>query len=168
MKLRIPIGVAAVFVALCALNAVLLNVALNKLKPIVADADMLPATTSTVLTTLVPSESKPLSAYAKILEHPAFFRSRAPFVPTPPPVIAAPSPPPVVLVTPTITVTGIFIKDQLKKAFVVQPNEQQGTWVSEGENLVGWTVHSVKPSGISLNKNGRTLEFHLYPATGLP
>jgi len=60
-------------------------------------------------------------------------------------------------------VAGIMIDDRLKKAYVVKPNEPQGTWVNEGDVVQGWTVQAIHPNGVALKQNQRMIEFALYP-----
>jgi len=111
-----------------------------------------------------PLQQKPLSAYNQVLEHPLFSKTRSPYVPPPPSAPSAAKQPPAITVPdPVLMVAGIMIDDRLKKAYVVKPNEPQGTWVNEGDVVQGWTVQAIHPNGVALKQNQRMIEFALYP-----
>jgi hypothetical protein len=112
--------------------------------------------------------AKPISAYGQILAQPVFFKTRAPYVVPPPrlvqpavPMVGKPPPPPVV--DPGFTVAGIIIGQGMRKAYIHTKSGQQGSWVSEGESLTGWTLQAIGPGGIKLQQQGRTIELELYP-----
>ena len=113
--------------------------------------------------------AKPISAYGQMLAQPVFFKSRAPYVAPPPPpvappapaVVQKPAPPPIV--DPGFTVAGVIIGQSVRKAYIHTKNDQQGNWVSEGENLTGWKVQAIDPAGVKLQQQDRTIELELYP-----
>ncbi|MGJ4945596.1 hypothetical protein ACQR1W_33895 [Bradyrhizobium sp. HKCCYLS1011] len=108
---------------------------------------------------------KPLEAYAQILVHPVFFKSRDPFVAPPP---TPPQPPPqtqslVAASDPGLIVEGVMIKAGLSRAFLLSRGGANGAWVSEGEAFQGWQVKSIDRTGVKLEQSGRPLELQLYP-----
>jgi hypothetical protein len=107
---------------------------------------------------------KPLGAYAQILAHPLFFKSREPFVAAPPP----PQPPPqtqssTAMSDPGLIVEGVMIRAGLSRAFLLSSGGMNGAWVSEGEVFQGWQVKSIDRSGVKLEQGGRPLDLQLYP-----
>jgi hypothetical protein len=56
-----------------------------------------------------------------------------------------------------------MITGGVRKAYLVKKADSQGTWASEGENLMGWKVHSVSAAGVTLQLQDRTVELLLYP-----
>src|SRR5262249_18010339 len=103
--------------------------------------------------------------YAQTLTRPIFFKTRAPFVPAPPPAAAvAPvaAPPPVV--DPGFVLGGVTITPAIKKAYLATRANPTGNWVSEGEDFLGWTVAAIDDGGVRLQQHGRSIELRLYPA----
>ena len=110
--------------------------------------------------------TKPIDAYSETLAHPIFFKTRLPFVPPPPP----PPPPPPKLVAPTpapvdpgLALGGIMIDRALKRAYLFTKSDPHGTWVTEGESFMGWTVQSINSEGTRLQQQDRAVELTLYP-----
>ncbi|WP_036043373.1 hypothetical protein [Bradyrhizobium yuanmingense] len=106
---------------------------------------------------------KQIAALGRTLATPAFFKSRAPYVPPAPaaaPVAAvAPVAPP-----PTVTVAGIVIDKRIKKALVVSPADNNGTWLSEGDQVMGWKVEAITTAGVTLRQNSSKLDVRMYPS----
>jgi len=50
-----------------------------------------------------------------------------------------------------------------KKAYVFGKGNTQGTWVSEGEIFLGWTVQSIDSGAAKVKQSNRVLELQLYP-----
>ena len=111
---------------------------------------------------------KPITDYTRTLARPLFAKTRTPFVPPPPPppapvrVMAAPPPAPVV-VDPGFAVGGVVIDGVLRKAYLMKKPEPRGTWVSEGDDFMGWKVKSISASAAELQQNDRMIELRLYP-----
>jgi hypothetical protein len=108
---------------------------------------------------------KPIDAYKQTLAHPVFFKSREPYVappppPPPPPNVVAPPP---VAVDPGLVLGGVMINRGNKKAYLFSKADPRGTWVSEGEMFLGWTIQSVDHAGARLQQQGRAIELLLYP-----
>jgi len=110
--------------------------------------------------------SKSINKYSETLAHPVFFKTRLPFVPPPP----APPPPPAKMVTPApapidpgLVLGGVMINRALKRAYLFTKSEPHGTWVTEGESFMGWTVQSIDSTGMRLQQQNRTVELTLYP-----
>jgi hypothetical protein len=106
---------------------------------------------------------KPVDAYSETLTHPVFFKTREPYVappPPPPPKVVAASPP---VVDPGLVLGGVFINRDIKKAYLFSKTDPRGTWVSEGENFLGWKVQSVDRAAVRLQQQDRTIEVLLYP-----
>ena len=110
--------------------------------------------------------AKPVDAYREILVRPIFFRSREPYVPAPPPpppAVAA-MPPPVV-VDPGLVLGGVMIKNGVRKAYLFsRANIAGGTWISEGQDFMGWSIRSVSGADAKLEQQGRSIDLRLYPS----
>jgi hypothetical protein len=106
---------------------------------------------------------KPAEAYREILAHPAFFKSREPFVPPPPAPVSTPVQPQPVVVDPGLVVAGVMVKSGLSKIYLLSRTDPGGTWASEGETFRGWQVKSIDKSGARLEQDGRSLDLQLYP-----
>jgi len=114
------------------------------------------------------SSATPLSAYQETIAHPVFFKNRQPFVPPPPP--APPPPPPVVrstpppppVVDPGLAVGGIMIISGARKVYLFRKTDRTGSWLAEGEEILGWKVRSIDSGGAKLQKDGRDIELLLY------
>jgi len=120
-----------------------------------------------------PVSHPPLSAYPQTAARPVFFKSRRPFVapppaappraPPPPPLAAVqpPAPPPPV-VDPGLAVGGVMIGGEVKKAYVFRKGERAGSWLAEGEEIMGWKVQVIDSGGARLQKDGRSVGLSLY------
>lgn len=107
---------------------------------------------------------KPVDAYKETLARPIFFKTRQPYVPPPPPSAASqPAAAVAPVVDPGFVLGGVIIERALRKAFLFSRANPQGTWVSEGDNLLGWTLRSVAATGVELQQQGRTIGVSLYP-----
>lgn len=105
---------------------------------------------------------KQIAALGRTLAAPAFFKSRAPYVPPAPSAVAvaavAPAAPP-----PTLTIAGIVIDKRVKKALLLSPADNNGTWLSEGDQLMGWKVEAITAAGVTLRQNSSKLDVKMYP-----
>lgn len=109
---------------------------------------------------------KPINAYSQTLARPIFLKTREPFVPpppTPPPLPKTTAAPPPVVVDPGLVLGGIMIASDAKKAYLFSKADSQGTWMSEGETIMGWKLHSIDPTSTRLQQADRTIELWLYP-----
>jgi hypothetical protein len=104
-----------------------------------------------------------VESYGQILARPVLFKSREPFVPTPPAPPAVMVVPPPVAVDPGLAVGGVMIKNGLSKAYLFSKAGAGGAWAGEGESFQGWKVKSVNSTGVKLEQTGRTIELSLYP-----
>jgi len=104
-----------------------------------------------------------VESYGQILARPVLFKSREPFVPTPPapPAVMVASPP--VAADPGLAVGGVMIKSGLSRAYLFSKAGAGGTWAGEGESFQGWKVKSVSRTGVKLEQTGRSIELSLYP-----
>ncbi len=110
----------------------------------------------------------PLNAYQQTTAHPIFFKTRQPFVPPPPPppppppalVQPTPAPPPVV--DPGLAVGGVIISGGAKKAYLFRKADRSGSWLAEGEEILGWKIQSIDSGGAKLQKDARDIELPLY------
>jgi hypothetical protein len=57
----------------------------------------------------------------------------------------------------------VTIDGTLKKAYLFSKSNPEGTWVSENEAILGWTVQSIDSGTAKLKQGGRTLSLELYP-----
>jgi hypothetical protein len=107
---------------------------------------------------------RPIEAYRAILEHPVFFKSRAPFVhaPKPPPQVSMVTPAPAV-VDPGLVLGGVMIKRDVRKALVFSKAGVGGAWTNEGDEFMGWQIRSINETGARLEQRGRSIDLQLYP-----
>jgi hypothetical protein len=123
-------------------------------------------------------EQQAIEAYGEIIAHPIFFRTRTPWVapppappaPPPPPPPALPPPilaplpvPPTVITDPGLTLGGVVIDQQMRKAYLLSRSDPRGTWISEGETVAGWKLEAVTSMGVTLRQRDQTIELQLYP-----
>jgi len=112
-------------------------------------------------------DGRSIGEYNEILTRPVFFKSRAPYVPAPeppaPPPAATPVVAPPVNADPELTLSGIVVTNGVRRAYLVNKADSQGSWVGEGESLAGWKVLSVQVAGIKLQQNNRIVDLDLYP-----
>jgi hypothetical protein len=55
------------------------------------------------------------------------------------------------------------INGEVKKAYVFRKAaDRTGSRVTEGEEIMGWKVHSINSGGATLQKDGRDIELPLY------
>ena len=109
-------------------------------------------------------DTKPIAAYQQILAHPVFFKSREPFVAPPPRPPPAPAPVAMpVVADPGVSLGGILIAHDTRKAYLLRKTAPAGTWVSQGEDVQGWKVQSVEPGSVKLRNGDRAIELQLYP-----
>jgi len=111
---------------------------------------------------------QPITAYRETLAHPVFFKSREPYVPprsapAPTPAAVAKPPPPPVIVDPGLTVAGVIISEGVRKAYIRGKSDSHGSWVIEGESLIGWKVESIDAGGVKLRQHNQMIELQLYP-----
>src|SRR5262249_5326893 len=105
--------------------------------------------------------ARPIADYQQTLARPLFAKTRAPFVPPPPPpppVQPPPPPPAPVFVDPGFSVGGVVISGMIRKAYLMKKPEPHGVWVREGDDFMGWKVHSISASTAKLQQNDRTIE----------
>jgi hypothetical protein len=79
----------------------------------------------------------------------------------------APVPAPVV-VDPGLVLGGVIIAPDVKKAYLFSKADSRGTWASEGENFMGWTVQSIDAASATLLQANRTIDLQLYPPRSRP
>ncbi|MDF0584152.1 hypothetical protein [Bradyrhizobium yuanmingense] len=106
---------------------------------------------------------KQIAALGRTLATPAFFKSRAPYVPPAPAAVPATAVAPVAP-PPTVTVAGIVIDKRIKKALVLSPADNNGTWLSEGDQVMGWRVETITAAGVTLRQNSSKLDVRMYPS----
>lgn len=113
-----------------------------------------------------PYNPRPISAYGQTLAKPVFFKNRLPYVPPPP----APQPPPKPAVAPSpapvdpgLVLGGIMITNGVRKAYVFKKGDSRGTWLSEGDAIMGWTLEALDTMSARLRQAGRSIELQLYP-----
>jgi hypothetical protein len=105
------------------------------------------------------------NAYQQALAHPIFFKTRltfAPPPPPPPPPVSRPAPPPAPAADPGLAVGGVVINGEVKNAYVFRKADHSGSWLAEGEEIMGWKVHSIDNGGAKLRKDDRNIELQLY------
>ena len=167
MRSRIAPLTAAGVLALAAVNAWLLTiVTLNgetqENEPVPGVAPYLNVTEATggLIAT------RATAAYRETLAHPVFYKTRQPFVPSPP--IPPPATPNTAALPapadPGIALGGVAINSDLKKVYLFSKANSLGAWVREGETFMGWTVQSVGPEGAKLRQANRELRLDLYPS----
>ena len=55
-----------------------------------------------------------------------------------------------------------MISGEWKKAYIFRTADRAGSWLAEGEEIMGWKVHSIDSGGAKLQKDGRNIELPLY------
>jgi hypothetical protein len=55
-----------------------------------------------------------------------------------------------------------MINGDVKKTYVFRKADHGGSWLAEGEEIMGWKVHSIDSGGAKLQKDGRDIELPLY------
>lgn len=106
---------------------------------------------------------KQITALGQTLTVPAFFKSRAPYVPPASIVVAAPVAAPIAP-PPAVTIAGIIIDSRVKKALLLSPADNNGTWLSEGDQVMGWKVEAITAAGVTLRQNSAKLDVKMYPS----
>lgn len=107
---------------------------------------------------------KPIDAYKQVLARPAFFKSREPFVPAPPPAPAARTAvPPSGVVDPNLVLGGVMIQNDMRKVYLFSRANTAGAWISEGEEFLGWQIRSIDGTSAKLEQKGRHIDLQLYP-----
>jgi hypothetical protein len=108
---------------------------------------------------------KLITAYGHTLAKPVLFKTRAPYVPPPPappplpkPVAAPPSAP----VDPGLSLGGVVIMEDARKAYIFNRADSRGAWLSEGETILGWRVEAIDALTAKLQQAGRSIELQLY------
>jgi hypothetical protein len=107
--------------------------------------------------------ARPIGAYNRILAQPVFLKTRAPFVAPPPPPPPAPAAPAPANIDPGLVLAGITLTSSVRKAYLLNKADSQGTWLGEGESFRGWKVQSIDSTSAKLQQQSRTIELHLYP-----
>ncbi len=105
------------------------------------------------------------NAYSETLARPVFFKDRRPFVSPPPPPPPRPvalvvAPPPVT--NPGLGIAGIAITENGKQAFVTSATSKDGSWVREGEDVMGWRVARITGDSVTIQKAQQSIELPLY------
>jgi hypothetical protein len=55
-----------------------------------------------------------------------------------------------------------MISGGTKKVYLFRKAEQAGSWLTEGEDIMGWKVQSIDSGGAKLQKDGQNIELMLY------
>lgn len=165
MRFRMAPLTATGLLALAAVNAWLLTILMRDPEPRAQDP-VVDVASSTNLSEISggPLATRPTAAYRETLAHPVFYKGREPFVPPPPPpppAAATPTAPPPPA-DPGIALGGVAIDSVLRKAYLFNKANPQGTWVSQGEIFMGWTVQAIDATSTKLRQSDRTLELQLY------
>lgn len=165
MKLRMAPLTAISMLALAGVNGWLLTVVMHSHEPLVQEPAM--AAPSAPRTSEPASSQlaiKPPSDHREILARPLFHKTREPFAPppAPPPPAAVKPPPPPPPADPGISLGGVAIDSAMRKAYLFNKGAPQGTWVSQGETFMGWTVQAIDANGAKLRQADRTLDLPLY------
>ena len=101
------------------------------------------------------------------LVRPIFLKNRRPYQ-SPPPVIAKPAPkpvkaaPPPPITDPGLMLAGIAIRSEARQAFMTHPSNAEGSWVKEGEDIMGWRVSAILPGEVTIQRSGRSIKLRLY------
>jgi hypothetical protein len=108
---------------------------------------------------------KLITAYGHTLAKPVLFKTRAPYVPpppAPPPALKPVAAPPPAPVDPGLSLGGVVIMDDTKKAYIFNKADSRGAWLSEGETILGWRVEAIDALTAKLQQAGRSIELQLY------
>jgi hypothetical protein len=165
MRLRVAPLTLGALLALAGLNASLLVIAVERPAP---EPQMpIPVVRpDPPVSEIAPPKSKPITAYGQTPAKPVFFKSRVPYVPpapAPPPLpkpVAAPPPAPV---DPGLVLGGVVILENARKAYIFSKADSRGSWLGEGDSILGWKVESIDAMTAKLRQAGRSIELELYP-----
>jgi hypothetical protein len=165
MRLRVAPLTLGVLLTLAGLNAWLLAIAVES--PVLEPEASAPvALAAPPAFEIALPRPKPITAYAHTLAKPLLFKTRAPYVPPPPAPPPAPKPvatSPQAPVDPGLALGGVVIVDGARKAYIFNKADARGTWLSEGESILGWKVVSIDALAARLQQAGRSLDLELYP-----
>lgn len=163
MKRRMPPPLAAI----CLLAFGLLDAYLTG---IIVDSSLRPIEASEIATGALGGASekklpevslKQIAALGRTLAAPAFFKSRSPYVP-PAPTAVVPAAVAAVAPPPTVTISGIVIDKRVKRALLLTPVDNNGTWLSEGDQVMGWRVETITSTGVTLRQNTSKIDVKMY------
>jgi hypothetical protein len=147
---------------LLSLNAILLTAVVGAAPDAEGTADRHDFAVTLELPTAPAFSPSAISAYDQILAQPVFFKTRQPFV-APPPVAPPQSrPAPIVFVDPGFAVGGIVIKGSARRAYIFRNVDPNGSWVGEGETILGWKVTSIRAGSAELQKDDHMITLRLY------
>lgn len=103
----------------------------------------------------------PLAVFAAIVARPLFMPDRRPYVPPPPaPAQQPPQPEPAPPVE--VTVHGIVTRGEQRLALVSVGRAEAILRVAPGDELHGWRVEQVDPSGVALARGAERKRFHVF------
>jgi len=109
------------------------------------------------------TQARQAAAAQDILTHPVFSRSRAPFVPPPPPVPKGPAVATPVFTDPGLVLGGVMLSGETKRAFLLRKANHLAEWAGEGDEVEGWKLQSVTAETATLQKESHVIELRLYP-----
>jgi hypothetical protein len=55
-----------------------------------------------------------------------------------------------------------MISGGAKKAYLFRKADRAGSWMAEGEEIMGWRVQAIDSGGATLQKDGRNIVLRLY------
>jgi hypothetical protein len=58
---------------------------------------------------------------------------------------------------------GIMVMQGVRKAYVFRKSDPSGTWVTRGEDFMGWKIQTIDAAGIVLGNGERKIDLKLYP-----
>ncbi len=164
MRLRTSPLVIACLALLAVFNVYLMSVVVQQTASddpkATADANWVPRLARTDSTG---TQARQAASDQDILTHPVFSKSRAPFVPPPPPapmvpVVAAP-----VFTDPGLVLGGVVLNGETKRAFLLQKANHIAAWAAEGDDVKGWKLQSITAETATLQKESHVIELRLYP-----
>ena len=113
-----------------------------------------------------PFVAQPLEAYRETSSRPVFFSTRrASEI-----LIASANTPPSPALNqqqqsdepPPIQLFGISIIGEARKGYFVPHGANEGTWLTEGDQYLGWTVISITPIGARMRQHQTEIDIKLY------
>ena len=104
------------------------------------------------------ASTESLGAYPETTARPLFSATRRP-PPKPEPERAPAAPPPI---PDGLRLVGLMQNGLGSGRALVRAGEAQGTWISEGDTIEGWTVHRIGNDSVTLRTGRHVYELTLY------
>ena len=115
--------------------------------------------------------ARPAVYYNAITQRPLFEPSRRPYVqkieppepePTPESVVKTPEPAPEKETPPPGVLLQGVIADKERNAALISVNGQEPSWVTQGQDIQGWTLNAIGNDWIEISRQARIIRVDMY------